>query len=100
VAAQITLPAPSLVQLGSELTVPASLDHVPHDVPLNWFTMMADAKFRTAHATRPVEACAQDGLPMPVAVPVDTKLPQLADAEGANPRQAYKNSKQTMIRFI
>jgi tetratricopeptide (TPR) repeat protein len=34
VAAQSTLPAPSLVQLGSELTVPTRLDHLPHAVPL------------------------------------------------------------------
>src|ERR1700687_5772697 len=41
VAAQITLPAPSLVQLGLELTGPARLFHVPHVVPLNRFTITA-----------------------------------------------------------
>jgi hypothetical protein len=38
VAAQHTLPVPSLVQLGSELTVPARLVHVPHVEPLNSLT--------------------------------------------------------------
>src|SRR5580704_16069825 len=62
--------------------------------------MIAACPLRTAQATRPAETGAQDGLPTPLAVPVDTKLPQLAHAEGANTRAACKNSKQTMIRFI
>src|ERR1700685_3720685 len=87
VAAQNTLPLPSLVQLGSELTAPARLFHVPHAVPLNSLTMMADLPLRTAHATCPVETGAQDGLPMPVALPVETKLPHEAQAAGAISRQ-------------
>src|SRR5260370_9121985 len=78
VAAQITLPAPSLVQLGLELTGPARLFHVPHVVPLNRFTMMADLPLRTAHATWLPETWAQDGVPIPVPVPVEVQLPQLA----------------------
>jgi hypothetical protein len=35
VAAQITLPLPSLVQLGLLLTAPAKLFHAPHALPLN-----------------------------------------------------------------
>jgi len=52
--------------------------------------MMADAEFRTAHTTCPLETGAQDGFPIPVAVPVDTKLPQLAQAEGVNTKEACK----------
>ena len=52
VAAQMTLPAPSLVQLGSELTAPAKLVHLaPHAVPLKTLTMMADFPLRTAQTT-------------------------------------------------
>jgi hypothetical protein len=100
VAAHMTLPAPLLVQLGSELTVPTMLVHVPHFVPLNSLTMTAAFPLRIAHTTCPLDTSAQDGFPMPFAVPVDTKLPQLAQAEGANIRGAYKNNRQVTIRFI
>jgi hypothetical protein len=97
---QKTLPVPSLVQLGSELTVPARLFHVPHFVPLNSLTIRAEAPLRTAHATSPVETGAQDGLPMPVAVPVEMKLPHVAHESGASPRQIDKSSMRTNIDFI
>jgi hypothetical protein len=100
VAEQYTLPAPSLVQLGSELTVPAKLFHVPHFVPLNSLTMMTDLPLRTAHATCPAETGAQDGLPIPVAVPVEMKPPQVADAAGAISRQAENDSRHAAIFFI
>jgi hypothetical protein len=90
VAAQYTLPVPSLVQLGSELTVPAKLVHVPHAEPLNSLTMTADWLLRTAHATCPVETWAHEGLPTPVAIPVDLKLPQDPHANGHNPSRVNK----------
>lgn len=74
VAAQYTLPVPSLVQLGSELTTPAK--------------------------TCPVETGAQDGLPIPVALPVEMKPPQVADAAGAISGQADTDSRQVAIFFI
>jgi hypothetical protein len=49
---------------------------------------MTDLPLRTAHATCPVETGAQDGFPIPLALPVETKLPQLALAAGAINRQA------------
>jgi hypothetical protein len=76
VAAQYILPVPSLVQLGSELTAPAKLFHAPHFFPMNSLTMMTDLPLRTAHATCPVETGAQDGLPIPVALPVEMKPPK------------------------
>ncbi|SPE32422.1 hypothetical protein SBA7_1220002 [Candidatus Sulfotelmatobacter sp. SbA7] len=100
-AAHITLPAPSLVQLGSELTVPARLVQlVPHAVPLNSFTIMAALPLRTAQTTRSVETWAQDGTPTPVPVPVEMKLPQLAHADGLRDRQRGKSSRHNTIRFI
>jgi hypothetical protein len=101
VAAQITLPVPSLAQLGSELTVPARLVHaVPHAVPLNSFTMMAALPLRTAQTTWSVETWAQDGTPTPVPVPVEMKVPQLAHADGLRARQSGKSSRHNTIRFI
>jgi hypothetical protein len=100
VAAQYTLPVPSLVQLGSELTTPAKLFHAPHFVPLNSLTMMTDLPLRTAHATCPVETGAQDGLPIPVALPVEMKPPQVADAAGAISGQADTDSRQVAIFFV
>jgi len=61
--------------------------------------MMADLLLRTAHATCPVETGAQDGLPMPVAVPVEMKLPHEAHAAGAISRQA-DNTRYTAIFFM
>jgi hypothetical protein len=100
VAAQMTLPAPLLVQLGSELTVPTKLVHFPHVDPLNSFTMTAAFPLRTAHTTCPLDTSAQDGLPMPVVVPGDTKLPQLAQAEVASIRQTDNKSGYILVRFI
>ena len=100
VAAQITLPARSLVHLGLELTGPARLFHVPHVVPLNRFTMMADLPLRTAHATWLPETWAQDGVPIPVPVPVGVKLPQLAHAAGPSASQTGKSSRHNTVRFI
>jgi hypothetical protein len=54
---------------------------------------------RTAHATSPVETDAQDGLPIPVALPVEMKLPHVADAAGAISRQV-DNTKNAAILFI
>jgi hypothetical protein len=62
--------------------------------------MMADVPLRTAHATFPVETGAQDGLPKPVAVPVEMKLPQAAQERGANPRQTDKSTRRTAIDFM
>jgi|HubBroStandDraft_6_1064221.scaffolds.fasta_scaffold1678834_1 hypothetical protein len=78
------------VQLGSELTVPARLVHVPHAEPLNSLTMIADLLLRTAHATCPVETSAQEGLPKPVTLPVEMKLPQDPHANGPNPSRLKK----------
>jgi len=99
VAAQYTLPVPSLVQLGSELAAPAKLFHAPHFFPLNSLTMMTDLPHRTAHATCPVETGAQDGLPIPVALPVEMKPPQVADAAGAISRQADNDNRRVAIFF-
>jgi hypothetical protein len=44
---------------------------------------------RTAQATRFFEAWAQEGLPTPVVVPVETNL-QLAHAEGDSNKQAKR----------
>jgi hypothetical protein len=93
------LPFPSLVQLGSELTAPATLFHVPHVVPLNLLTMMVDVPLRTAHATCPVETGAQDGLPIPAAVPVGVKLPHAAQAARAISGQ-LDNIRHTAIFFM
>jgi hypothetical protein len=68
-------------------------------VPLNVFTMMADLLLRTAQATCPVETGTQDGLPSPVAVPVETKVPHEAHAAGAISR--HKDiTVYNAIRFI
>jgi hypothetical protein len=93
------LPFPSLVQLASELTVPVRLFQVPHEVPLKVLTMMADLLLRTAHATSPVETCAQDGLPIPVAVPVEIKPPHEAHAAELISGQADK-ARYVAIFFI
>jgi hypothetical protein len=61
--------------------------------------MMADLPLRTAHATSKVETDAQDGLPIPVALPVEMKLPHVADAAGAISRQV-DNIKHAAILFI
>jgi|SRR5271154_474963 hypothetical protein len=61
--------------------------------------MMADLLLRTAHATCPVETGAQDGLPIPVAVPVEMKLPHAAHAAGAISRQV-DNIRHTAIFFM
>jgi hypothetical protein len=90
VAAQYTLPVPSLVQVGSELTVPDRLDHAPHLEPLNSLTMIVDWLLRTAHATCPVETWAQEGLPKPGTFPVEMKLPQDPQASGHNPSRVNK----------
>jgi hypothetical protein len=84
------LPVPSLVQVGSELTVPARLAHVPHREPLNSLTMIVDWLPRTAHATCPVETWAQEGLPKPATLPVEMKLPQDPHANGHNPSRVNK----------
>src|ERR1019366_2367491 len=82
-AAQNTLPFPSLVQLGSEKTVPVRIFHVPHESPLNVLTMMADLLLRTAHATCPVMTGAQDGLPVPVRLMMKKRIHHEAHAAGA-----------------
>jgi hypothetical protein len=38
--------------------------------------------------------------PIPVAAPVETKLPQAAQASEPNIRQTHKSSAHTVIRFI
>src|SRR6516162_4973192 len=100
VAAQITFPAPSLVQLGSDWTVPARLVHAPQVAPLNSLTMTVDRLLRTAHATWLVETSAHEGMPIPVAVPVEMKLPQLAHAAGHSAGQRVRIRTHTMFRFI
>jgi hypothetical protein len=42
----------------------------------------------------------KDGVPSIVPEPVETKLPQLAQAAGASARQRGKSSRQNNIRFI
>jgi hypothetical protein len=61
--------------------------------------MMADLPLRTAHATCPVETGAQDGLPIPVAVPVETKFPHVAHAAGAISRPV-DNIRNAAIFFM
>jgi hypothetical protein len=100
VAAQITEPAPLLVQLGSELTDMARVVHPAHVVPLKWFTMIAALSVRTAHATSFVDTKAQDGLPTPVLVPVEVGVPQLARIPGTNARQADQNIRCRRTRVI
>src|SRR5271156_3349192 len=100
VAAQITAPAPLLVQLGSEVTDIAKVFHPAHFVPLKSFTMIAALFVRTAHATRFVEANAQDGLPTPVFAPVETGLPQLARAAGTSARQIEQSISWRRARVI
>src|ERR1700722_4317123 len=54
------------------------------------FTIMVEVPLRTAQATPPLSKLAHEGSPKPVAVPVETKLPQAAQAEGTICRQASK----------
>jgi hypothetical protein len=61
--------------------------------------MMADLPLRTAQATSSGETDAQDGLPIPVALPVEMKLPHVADAAGAISKQV-DNIKHAAILFI
>jgi hypothetical protein len=92
VAAQKTLPSPSLVQLGPDATAPVNVFHVPHVDPLNSFTIMADFSLSAAQATLFVDAVAQDGLPIPVDAPVDLEV-QLALAVGAASTPNVSSSK-------
>jgi hypothetical protein len=62
--------------------------------------MTAEVPLRTAQATFPFEIAAQEGLPKPVAVPVEMKLPQLAQESGASPRQTDKSVRRTAIPFM
>jgi len=55
VAAQITLPFPSLLQLASEFTEPTSVVHPCQELPLNWLTIIVDVLLRIAHTTWLVE---------------------------------------------
>jgi hypothetical protein len=100
VAAQITLPPPSLAQLGSELTVIAKVFHPFQAVPFSSSTIMAALPVRTAQTTCPVTTNAHDGLPTPVAVPVETNAPQEAEAAGIIPRQTTHNMRNCGNRDI
>jgi hypothetical protein len=97
VAAQITLPFPSLVQLGSELTAPDRVVHVPQEVPLNSLTMTAYFPLRIAHTTWRVVTWAHDGVPIEVPAPVEMNF-QTAQAELLRPRQAGNRSKDITRR--
>jgi hypothetical protein len=99
IAAQITWPEPSLVQLGFEATAPTRLVHVPQELPLSSLTIIALFPLRTAHTALPLETKAQEGLPTPVALPVEVKFPQEAQAEGqdASPKHI---SRYIAVRFI
>ena len=44
---------------------------------------MTDLVLRTSHGICPVETGAQDGLPMPVAEPVEVTFPDVAHTAGA-----------------
>jgi hypothetical protein len=103
VAAQITLPFPSLVQLGSELTAPARVIHVPQDVPLNSLTMTAYFPLRIAHTTWLAATWAHDGVPIEVPAPVEMNFPQTAQAELLKLRQAgnrRKDIKRRVMEFL
>lgn len=100
VAAQMIFPVPSFVQLGSELTAPARFVHFPHVEPLNALTMSTALPLRTAHTTEPEATWAHDGFPMPVPVPVETKLPQVADAAGHKRRHTDNSNRQDKLRII
>jgi hypothetical protein len=89
-AAQITSPEPLLVQLGLDATEPGRLVHVPHEVPLNSLTINVLFPLRTAHTALPLGTKAQEGLPMPVALPVEVKLLQEAHADGHNASRVNK----------
>jgi hypothetical protein len=91
VAAQKTLPSPSLVQLGLDATAPVNVFHVPHVDPLNSFTIIADFSLSAAQATLFADSVAHDGLPRPVAVPVDLEV-QLARAAGGAIKPSAKNN--------
>jgi hypothetical protein len=62
--------------------------------------MIADWLLRTAHATCPVETWAQDGLPIPVALPVDLKLPQDPHASGHTPSKVNKANLATRVIIL
>jgi hypothetical protein len=100
IAAQITSPEPLLVQLGFDATAPTRFVHVPHEVPLNSFTIIALFPLRTAHTALPLETKAQEGFPKPVAFPVEMKLPQEAHADWHDASPAHKISTHTAVRFI
>jgi hypothetical protein len=52
--------------------------------------MIALFPLRTAHTALPLGTKAQEGLPTPVAFPVETKLPQDPHANGHNPSRVNK----------
>src|SRR5579863_1644583 len=98
IAAQMTPPEPLLVQLGFDAAEPDRFVHVPHEL-LNSFTIRLLFPLRTAQTALPLETKAQEGLPMPVALPVEVKFPQEAHAAGqdASPKHI---SKHITVRFI
>src|SRR5579862_140908 len=98
-AAQITSPAPLLVQLGFDATVPTRFAHVLHAVPLNSLTIIWLDPARTAQTALPVGTNAQEGLPKPVAVPVEMKLLQAADAGWQDARAAHKIGMLSTVGF-
>jgi hypothetical protein len=100
VAAQITLPFPSLVQLGSELTAPGRVIQLPQEVPLNSLTMTAYFPLRIAHTTCLAATWAHDGVPIAVPAPVEMNFPQTAQAGLLSPRQTGNRSKDIRRRVM
>jgi hypothetical protein len=62
--------------------------------------MMAALPLRTAQTTWLDDTWAHDGVPNPVPVPVEMKLPQLAHAAGLSAWQSGKSSRHNTILFI
>jgi hypothetical protein len=94
VAAQKTLPVPSLVQLGADTTDPASEVQLPHFVSLYSLTIICAFALSTAQTTCSVDTWAQEGLPIPVVLPVEVKAPQLACDGDVKNRAAAKTQRQ------
>jgi len=79
-AAQITLLTPSLVQLGADVTAPASFVQPVHVEPSNLFTIRVLAKLRAEQTTIPPGIAAHDGSEFTVVLPNEMNGLQAARA--------------------
>jgi hypothetical protein len=92
-AAQITLLTPSLVQLGAEVTAPASFVQPAQVEPSNLFTSSVLAKLRAEQTTIPPGIAAHDGSEFTAVLPSEVKGPQAAST-GCVDRQTRKSAQQ------